>query len=131
MPYLRSCLTRLVICRVHRHQGEEAIGAICLNLTRCPGSAAAAGSKQALQAPQQGSVFGQALAAALRSLGKRCVELPLAMQAVRLLSSLLAYFMPDALAWPQLDSSYAAIGQLPKTSLDLCCNQAALALKIL
>lgn len=69
-----------MLCRVIRHQEGEAVGTVCLNLTRCPGRMA--GSKSGVSASEQGPSWGPALAAALRSLGKRCVELPLTMQGV-------------------------------------------------
>ena len=66
-----------VICRVIRHQEGEAVGAVCLNLTKCPGLASVQPSNA-----EQSSPFGQALASALRFLGGRCVELPLHMPTV-------------------------------------------------
>ncbi|KAK9820667.1 hypothetical protein WJX74_003228 [Apatococcus lobatus] len=67
-----------LVSKVTRHQEGDAVGTVCLNLTRCPGPSA--GGNSNTSASEQGSGFGQALAAALRGLGKRCVELPLTMQ---------------------------------------------------
>ena len=63
-----------------RHQEGEAVGAVCLNLTKCPRHIIT--SEQEAAGPKRPSSFGRALAAALRFLGRRCVELPLVMQAV-------------------------------------------------
>ncbi len=75
---------RLSLHRVVRHSEGEAVGTVCLNLTKCPGPAA--GSKLESQPADQASPFGQALAAALRFLGRRCVELPMSMQTVSILT---------------------------------------------
>ena len=80
--YVLLRIDRPVACRVVRHQEGEAVGTVCLNLTKCPGRMA--GSKSTAPSSVQAPGFSQALAAALRSLAKRCVELPLTMQGVSL-----------------------------------------------